>query len=154
MSASTEDHFYALADAIDRALVAGERHTTSFSGEDSDFVRLNLGKVRQPGHVAQRYVEIRLIRGARHASHVLSLSGEPAADVRAVQAAVTSLRQVLSDVSEDPHLLLPTTVASTRSERGGPLPPAQAIVERVLAAADGHDLVGLLASGPVYRGFA
>jgi len=154
MSAHAEQHFYALADAIDRALVAGERHTTSFSGEDTDFIRLNHGKVRQPGHVAQRYVEIRLIRGARHASHALSLSGEPGADVPAVQAAVTGLRRVLPDVTEDPHLLLPTTIVSTRAERGAPLPPSQAIVERVLAAADGHDIVGLLASGPVYRGFA
>jgi len=61
---------------------------------------------------------------------------------------------VLPDVTEDPHLLLPTTIVSTRAERGAPLPPSQAIVERVLAAADGHDIVGLLASGPVYRGFA
>ena len=119
---SVEEHFRALAAAIDGALATGERHTTSFSAEDTDFVRLNRGKVRQPGHVSQCYIEIRLIRGTRHASHALSLSGVREADVRAVEAAVAGLRRALPDLADDPHLLLPTTVVSTRTERGSPLP--------------------------------
>jgi len=149
-----EAYFNALAAAIDGALAPGERHATWFSAEGTDFVRLNRGKVRQPGHVAQRYVEIRLIRGARHASHALSLSGDAAADARAAGAAVAGLRDVLPQLADDPHLLLPTGVVSSRTERGGPLPDAADIVLRTLRAADGHDLVGLLAAGPVYRGFA
>ena len=149
-----EAHFGELARAVDRALVGGERHATWFSAEDTDFVRLNRGKVRQPGHVAQRYIEIRLIRGARHASHSLSLSGDPGADADAVARAVASLRAVLPQLADDPHLLLPSTVVSSRTERGAPLPESADIVERVLRAADGRDLVGFLAAGPVYRGFA
>src|SRR5690349_20640352 len=76
MSASMEGYFDELATAADRALAAGERHTLGFAAEDTDFVRMNRGKVRQPGHVAQRYAEVRLIRGARHASHQLSLTGD------------------------------------------------------------------------------
>jgi predicted Zn-dependent protease len=153
-SADMEAYFNALAAAIDRALAPGERHATWFAAEDTDFVRLNRGKVRQPGHVAQRYVEIRLIRGARHASHALSLSGDAAADTRAAGAAVAGLRDVLPQLADDPHLLLPTAVVSSRMERGGPLPDAADIVLRTLRAAEGHDLVGSLAAGPVYRGFA
>ena len=153
-SASMETYFNELASAIDRALVAGERHATWCSAEETDFVRLNAGKVRQPGHVAQRYVEIRLIRGARHASHAMSLSGNPDLDARAVQAAVAGLRGVLPDLADDPHLSSPSEVTSTRAERGAPLPDSRAIVDTVVRAANGHDLVGLLAAGPVYRGFA
>jgi len=149
-----ETYFNELAGAIDRALTDGERHATWFSAEETDFVRMNRGKVRQPGHVAQRYIEIRLIRGTRHASHALSLSGNLPTDLQAVAAAVSGLRDVLPELADDPHLLLPSKVASSSAARGGALPAAEAMLETVLRAANGHDLVGLLASGPVYRGFA
>jgi predicted Zn-dependent protease len=149
-----EGYFNELASAVDRSLVAGERHATWFAAEETDFVRMNRGRVRQPGHVAQRYLEIRLIRGARHASHALSLSGERASDRKAVAAAVAGLRDALPQLADDPHLSLPTTVASTSTTRGEPLTPSEVIVESVLRAANGHDLVGILAAGPVYRGFA
>jgi predicted Zn-dependent protease len=152
--ADVESYFDDLARTIDGALVAGERHATWFAAEESDFVRMNRGKVRQPGHVAQHYVEIRLIRGARHASHATALTGNAADDDAAVKAAIAGLRDALPELAEDPHLLLPPDVTSTRTSRGGPLPPSEAIVDKVLRGADGHDLVGLFAAGPVYRGFA
>ena len=157
MSAAGEaehSYFHDLVAAIDHALVAGERHATWFSAEDTDFVRLNRGKVRQPGHVVQRFVEVRLIRGARHASHSLSLSGDAAGDADALRAAITGLRETLPDLAEDPHLLLPSTVLSTNAVHSALLPLPDAIVETVLGTAKGHDLVGFLATGPVYRGFA
>ena len=146
--------FNDIAATIEEALAPGERHATSYAAEDTDFVRLNRGKVRQPGHVAQRSVEIRLIHGLRHASHALSLCGDPPTDRQALQAAVAVLRNVLADATDDPHLLLPSASSSTRTSRGGPLPASEAIVETILDAANGQDLVGLLAVGPVYRGFA
>lgn len=149
-----ESYFNDLARAVDNALVAGERHATWFSAEDSDFVRMNRGKVRQPGTVSQRFIDIRLIRGMRHASHSLSLSGDRELDSRAIGMAVARLRDVLPQLADDPHLLLPTTVASSRTMRGAALPPSEAIVAKMLDAAAGLDLVGLAAMGPVYRGFA
>ena len=149
-----ENYFNELARTIDAALEPGERHATWFAAEDSDFVRLNRGKVRQPGSVSQRVVEIRLIRGARHALQSLSLSGSAAADAAAVKAAIAGLRDALPQLADDPHLLLPTTVASSTTTRGAPLPPTEAIVDKILDAAAGLDLVGLVAAGPVYRGFA
>jgi predicted Zn-dependent protease len=149
-----ESYFNDLARTIDRALVTGEQHATWFSAEDSDFIRMNRGKVRQPGNVSQRFIEIRLIRGGRHALHSLSLSGDLDADASAIEAAIQGLRDALPQLADDPHLLLPTTVASSNSARGMTLPPSDAIVEKILRAAAGLDLVGLAAAGPVYRGFA
>ena len=149
-----EHYFDGLAAAADRALHPGERYTMGFSAERTDFVRMNRGKVRQPGHVEQRYVDVRLILGKRHASHLLSLSGDPAADAQAVTGAIAGLREALPELAEDPHLLLPPSVVSTRSDRGATLPASGAMIDTVLREASGHDLVGLLAAGPVWRGFA
>jgi len=149
-----EHYFQALAKGIDATLKAGERYTASFEAEETDFVRLNRGKVRQPGSVAQRYVAVRLIHGARHAEHLLSLTGDLAADRTAVGDALAGLRGALPDLADDPHLLLPADVKSTHAVRGDPLPPAEHVIARILAAADGTDLVGIYAGGPVWRGFA
>jgi predicted Zn-dependent protease len=55
---------------------------------------------------------------------------------------------------DDPHLSYATEVRNSRMARSAPLPPAEAVVDAVLDAAQGLDLVGLYAGGPVYRGFA
>jgi|KBSMisStandDraft_5_1062788.scaffolds.fasta_scaffold30428_4 predicted Zn-dependent protease len=149
-----ENYFLALAKAIDGSLQAGERYTTSFEAEQTDFVRMNRGKVRQSGTVAQRYIAVRLIRGQRHAKHVTSLSGDAKADCDAIRAVVAGLRGTLPELADDPLLLLPADVKSTRAVRGGPLPPSEQIIGDVLAAAHGTDLVGIYAGGPIWRGFA
>ncbi len=149
-----ESYFNELAAAADRALGAGERHTLAFAAEDTDFVRMNRGKVRQPGHVTQRYADVRLIRGARHASHQLALTGDVGADANAIGDAIAGLRSALPQLADDPYLLLPSTVASSRTEHAEAMPSTESMLDAVLSAAAGHDLVGMLAAGPVYRAFA
>jgi predicted Zn-dependent protease len=149
-----EAYFDALARVADAALRAGELHTMTFAGEATEFVRMNRGKVRQPGHVEQRQADVRLVRGARHASHLVALSGDASVDEGVVRAAIAGLRGALDALPDDPHLLLPDAVRSSRSERSATMPPAAAMIDALLDAAKGQDLVGMLAAGPVYRGFA
>jgi predicted Zn-dependent protease len=75
-------------------------------------------------------------------------------DGSSVAAALSSLRDTLSELPDDPHLSYATDVASSRSVRSHELPPAEEIIATVLDAAAGLDLVGIYAAGPVYRGFA
>jgi predicted Zn-dependent protease len=153
-SASAEQRFDTWVDAIRATLAPGERFVANLAGESTDFARLNRGKVRQAGSVEQDDLAIRLVRGARHAEHTLAMTGNAADDRAAIADAVLGLRSVLPDLADDPHLLLPDRVESSRTDRGGALPPAEAVVDEVLDAAHGLDLVGFYASGPVWRGFA
>ncbi len=149
-----EHYFHAIAAALDGALADGERYAATFEGEDTDFVRMNHGKVRQPGSVSQRYLGVRLIQRDRHAEHRQSLTGDLATDIASATAALKSLRAAAGDAHPDPHLLLPDKVASSSVARDGGLPPSADVVDRILDAARGSDLVGLYAAGPVFRGFA
>jgi predicted Zn-dependent protease len=149
-----EQYFEAIVAVVQQALAAGERFTATLDAEQTDFVRMNRGKVRQPGSVAQRYLSVRLIAGSRHAEHTLSLSGDLATDSAAVRDAVASLHSVLPELADDPLLLLPSDVRGSRSVRDAVLPPSEKVIDEVLRAADGLDLVGIYASGPVWRGFA
>lgn len=149
-----QDYFYALADHVQSRLQGGEDFTAWLSGERSDFVRFNRGKVRQAGTVAQLYLNLRLLRGSRQVGAQLSLSGGLEEDRALLNEEVTRLREMLADAAEDPHLLLNTQPASTERHEPARLPAAGVMVEDVLRAAGGHDLVGFLASGPVFHGFA
>ncbi|MDQ6917575.1 MAG: metallopeptidase TldD-related protein [Pseudomonadota bacterium] len=149
-----EAYFTELASLLDRALEPAEVYTCAFDAESSDFVRMNRGKIRQPGSVAQRYLRLHLIRDQRHAEQCLSLSGDLAHDRADVASAFCWLRATLAELPDDPHLSYATDVASSRSVKSRPLPAAEEVVASVLDAASGLDLVGIYAAGPVYRGFA
>jgi predicted Zn-dependent protease len=149
-----EPYFGEVAALLDRSLAAGEVYTCRLDAESSDFVRLNRGKVRQPGTVTQCYLRLHLIGGSRHAEQCLTVSGDLGRDREPILGALARLRATLAALPEDPHLSYATDVHPSRVVRSGAALPAEAIIETVLEAARGLDLVGLYAGGPVYRGFA
>lgn len=146
--------FYKLADEIATCLTGDEQFTCWLAAESSDFVRFNHGLIRQSGHVQQRYLTLRLIRGERQAQGDVSLSGIREQDSVTIGRLLDALRAQLPDLPDDPHLMLATEVRSTERIVPSTLPPSQDIVDEVLGIVAGHDFVGYLSSGPVYRGFA
>ena len=149
-----ETYFRDIAALLDRSLAAGEVYTCRLDAETSDFVRLNRGKVRQPGSVTQRYLRLHLIHGQRHAEQMLTVSGDLARDRAPILAALARLRDTIGELPDDPHLAYATDVHDSRVVRSASLPAAETIVDAILEASQGLDLVGLYAGGPVYRGFA
>ncbi|MBM2886839.1 hypothetical protein JFK97_20870 [Chromobacterium phragmitis] len=146
-------HLQALAAALGALLREGEGYTLWLEAERTDFVRFNHGKVRQAGAVEQVYLDMRLIRGQRQATQQLSLSGGPD-DMALLEAALPELRAALEQVQDDPFLLLNEQPQSSERIGQHALPPAENMVADILAAAEGHDLVGILASGQMSFGFA
>jgi predicted Zn-dependent protease len=143
--------FFELAERLGRELKAGEMLLCEFSGERSDFVRFNRGKVRQAGSVEQGHVSLRLIRDRRQASATLALGGE---EFDTARTALLRLRALLGDLPEDPWLLVNEAPHSTTSERRGALVSADAVAQEVVGKAQGRDLVGIYAGGTLWRGFA
>ena len=149
-----QDYFYTLADAITALLKGDEVYTCTFRGEDSDFVRFNRSAVRQAGTVAQRFVNLDLIRGQRHAAADVALAGDLEEDRGRLAQAVAALREQLPYLPEDPHLLYATEVQSSVQAGANRLPDSAAAVAAVLEAGRGQDLVGFYAAGCIYAGFA
>ena len=150
--------FYALFDRCQATLKSGETLTAWFQGEGSDFVRFNHGRVRQPGTVDQRELALRLVQGQRHATSNLSLTGVMEEDLARCVAAIGRLRDRLPHLPEDPHLLLADTVNSSENLGACDLPSSGDVVDAVCTAAVGEgrsdDVVGIYASGGIFRGFA
>ncbi|HCH66875.1 MAG: TldE/PmbA family protein [Deltaproteobacteria bacterium] len=146
--------FDTLTDHLSAQIRGHEGFTLYLSGESSEFARLNRGRVRQPGHVQQCAVTLRLIDNGRHASQTITLSGDPADDRARLDHAVDNLRGFLPHLPADPHLLVAESVQSSSDAMASALPPAAAMVDDLLKEADGNDLVGIVASGTTVRGFA
>lgn len=149
-----KDAFFSFFDSMTSRLRGAEQLTGHLSAETSDFVRFNRGLVRQPGGVSQRNCTLRLINGKRQGSVALSLTGELEEDLRRGAAALEKLRAWVEHIAEDPYLCLPETVSSSERLGDNRLPDPGQMVEDVLASAKGDDLVGILATGSIGRGFA
>jgi predicted Zn-dependent protease len=149
-----KEFFFGLVDRAVAGLHGSEFLLANFSGEVSDFVRFNQARVRQAMTIQQAHLTLTLIDGNRHATVRFALSTDPVTDNAAVDTVLAELRADLPALPEDPYLLYSTTLQSSELVRSGNLPHGAEAIETIIASASGSDLVGILASGPVFRGFA
>ena len=154
MSINQQTYFFDLADFLSAQLTGQEVYTAWLSGETSDFIRLNHGKVRQPGTVHQYSLSLDLIMGQRHATASTVLSGEPGEDKARLKEMLQRLRAQLPCLPEDPHLLYSTERVDSESIDASKLPAASQNVSEVIDQGQGLDMVGIFAQGKIERGFA
>jgi predicted Zn-dependent protease len=147
------DHFFGLVDRLNAELRASETLLCALDAERSDFVRFNRGRVRQAGSVQQRFLSVRLVRERRQAAATVAIAGD-GEDLELARGALARLRDELAQLPEDPWLLINERPVSTETVRRGRLAAPEELVQQVVAGAAGRDLVGFLASGTMYRGFA
>jgi predicted Zn-dependent protease len=124
-----------------------------FTGELSDFIRFNHGKVRQVGSVEQRTIELELIQGKRSSHGCLDLTGELETDEQRLKALLFKLREHIAYLPEDPHLHYSTKVHSTASVMPNDLHDAKEILADILRDVEETDFVGHYAGGATFSGF-
>ena len=84
----------------------------------------------------------------------ITLTGERSIDDARLAALLAQLREQRRLVADDPFLLYNETPTSTeRIERGAIPEPAAALAD-IRRGGEGHDLVGIYASGDTFNGFA
>ncbi len=147
-------YFDQVVGALESLLEGGEAFTSSFSAEDSDFVRFNRSRIRQAGSVLQRGLSIDLIEGRRHASGAVSLSGDLPEDRARLSRMVRDLREQRGHLPEDPHLLYSTDGRSTDRRTENRLGETEQALADIRTSGQGRDLVGIYASGGIHAGFA
>jgi len=136
-------------------LRADEQFLAEFMGEESDFVRFNHGRYRQPGSVLQSTLSLRWLQGGRQAQAEVSLSGDPSVDRARLSALVEEFRELLPLLPVDPLLSVNQASDTLEDVEESALPPTGEIAAQFLDAAGVDvDLVGMLASGRLWRGFA
>ena len=149
-----KSYFFAIADYVQTLLAAGEVSLANLSAEESNFVRFNKSAIRQAGSIKQIGLAISLIANRKRSESRLTLSGAPNDDRALVRNAVEVLRIDLADLPEDPYLLYNQTPESTDFVGASDLPSDAQMLDQILTAGKGKDLVGIFASGAIYKGFA
>lgn len=149
-----KDHFRQITRHACGRLRGREVLLANFAAEVSDFVRFNRGQVRQPMTVRQAQLELTLIDGQRHNQVTLTISGLPAIDQEQIDLALDAMRAELPSLPEDPYLLYSSEATTSERITTGQLPTPRQAIDEIVADARGTDLVGILSSGPIQRGFA
>lgn len=151
MSQQWEQSFNQLCDLLLGSLSAEEHLTIDLSGEQSHFMRLNHGKVRQSGTVVDGNLSLRLIHNQRTASASLSFTGDLGVDSAIALDALKDLRAELPQLPIDPYLVLPQNYGSSHEVYPGQLLAPQDAPEAILPLVQGVDFTGIYASGPIVR---
>ncbi|HEX4549273.1 TldD/PmbA family protein [Pseudomonas sp.] len=154
ISKSQSDAFKVMVNWLRDSVREPEQFTLSYAAESSAFVRFNHAKVRQAGQVQQADVGLKLINDGRHADLHITLSGDQEADLQRLAEGLQQLRETLPLLPQDPYLLLNHNGWQSNNVQEYPLPDTEQVVEEICAAAEGLDLVGFYAAGPISRGFA
>ncbi len=149
-----KDYFFDLADFAISKLTGTEVLLLKFEGEASDFVRFNHGRVRQPLSVRQQHLALTLIDKQRQQRMSFALSGNKTEDCTLLLQQLNAMRARIPSISIDPYLLYATVCCHSDQFRRGVLPTIEQAIGDIVDQAMGLDLVGILSSGPVYRGFA
>lgn len=147
-------HFSELLVYLQGQVGGEEGFTLAYTAEVSSFIRFNQGQVRQAGQVQQVYATLSLYQGQHHAESKLALSGVPEEDLTRVQQSLQRLRLILPTLGDDPYLRLNREAWRSELAAAGEPLDAAAMAEQIVSAGCGLDLVGFLAVGPQYQGFA
>lgn len=148
------NNFKALVEWLKHAITDNEQFHLGYADEASEFVRFNHAKVRQAGQVQQASLNLKLINDGRHADLGITLAGEPELDRQRLADGLQQLRETLPLLPQDPYLLLNHNAWQSNNEQTRPLPELAQVLEDISRAAQGVDLVGFYAAGPISRGFA
>ncbi len=146
--------FDAAIAAVEAARKPGEDYLANFRAEDSAFLRFNKSAVRQPGRVREIELDLSLILGSKRAEGQINLTGHEAEDAARIAAAMADLREACAVAPEDPYLLVNDRPESTERFIGGAEPEPAELIDAAMEAGRGRDLVGFVASGPVWHGHA
>lgn len=149
-----QNYFNSLVEKTTTKLSGQEILLASLSGETTDFVRFNDNNVRQAGNIVQQTITLRLISNQRHAVIDVTLTNNAETDRALCEHALVSLREQISVVSQDPYLLFNTEPNSTEQIEANRLPDATEAMAKIRERGNGRDLVGVLAQGEHWNGFA
>ncbi|MEZ4845790.1 MAG: metallopeptidase TldD-related protein [Bdellovibrionota bacterium] len=146
--------FYDIADKLFKNLQGDEWGELYLSSENTDFVRINQSQIRQPGHVTQHFLTLRLGNDQKKISSTFTIAGNLAEDLKKAVHELSTLRHEMPQAPNDPYLVKIAQSTQIETESKNELPSHEQALDALLSRAKKIDLVGLYTSGDLYRGFA
>ena len=147
-----ENKFKNISKVIYSHLKKDELLTLSFTGEESQFIRLNNAKIRQTGLVNDADVHMKMIANGRTCTGSFTLSGNDDIDTKRARLEIERMRLESTQILEDPYLIIPKGSGSSREIKNSNGLNFKDAVDAILPVIQGVDFVGILSNGKMYRG--
>ena len=139
------DYFQSIAAELFKHIKKDEFLIINFDAEESNFVRLNKAKIRQPGNVKQISMSLSLSnRDKKNLKSYVRLNGSFDRDLATLIKTLNYLRRELPDLPKDPYLLFSKTVQSTEVTDEKKYINDEENLDYILTSVSGLDLVGSL----------
>ena len=149
------EYFENITKELFKNIKSNELLIINFDAEESKFVRLNKGKIRQAGSVKQISMTLSLSnKDKRNLKSYIRLNGSFERDISTLIKTLNYLRRELPDLPKDPYMMFSTSVHSTEITSEKQSTSDEVILEHILNSATKLDLVGIFSSGSIYTGLA
>jgi predicted Zn-dependent protease len=149
------EYFENITKELFKNIKSNELLIVNFDAEESKFVRLNKGKIRQAGSVKQISITLSLsTKDKRNLRSYVRLNGSFERDIATLIKTLNYLRRELPDLPKDPYMMFSTSVHSTEISSKKQSTSDEVILEHILNSATKLDLVGIFSSGSIYTGLA
>ena len=150
-----KDYFQNIANELFKNTQSDEFLILNFDAEVSNFIRLNKGKIRQPGNVKQISISLSLSnKDKRNLKSFVRLNGNFQRDISTLIRTLNYLRRELPDLPKDPYLMFSKSVQSTQVSGLNETGDDRENLDYILNKVSGLDLVGIYSSGYIYSGLA
>ena len=149
-----KNYFYEISKLIFNQIEDQELLILNFDAEIGDYIRFNHSKIRQVGHVQQITLTINFIKKRKSLMSILRLNGDLKKDAKRVEDALNFLKRELVELPQDPYLMYAKDKNSTENLNETESINNKIIAENIIDSFAELDMVGILSSGFVYRGFS
>ena len=150
-----KDYFQRIVLELFKNIQKDEFLIINFDAEESNFVRLNKARIRQPGNVRQISMSLSLSnRNKRNLKSFVRLNGDFNRDLATLIKTLNYLRRELPDLPKDPYLLFSKSVQSTEICDIEKTINDEENLDYIFSKVSGLDLVGIYSSGYIYTGLA
>ena len=149
-----KDYFQKISHKLFNSLEKHEILVLNFDAEKTDFVRFNHAKIRQAGNVNQATLTLNLIFKKKTLTSVIRLSTDFEKDSVLLIRTLYYLRREIPELPKDPYLMYEKNINSFEKNITGSKLDNYSITGNILDNCHALDMVGILSSGEIMKGFA
>ena len=149
-----KDYFKKLSDILFNILNNNEILILNLDAEKTDFVRFNQAKIRQAGNVNQVTLTMNLIIKNKTLTSIMRLNANLERDTKVLLRTLDFLRREIPELHEDPYLMYERNINSSEIGNSQVNIDSKEIADNIISSVEAMDMVGILASGSIVKGFS
>ncbi len=149
-----KEYFQRVSEYLFNNLESNEILILNFDAEQTDFVRFNHAKIRQAGNVNQATLTLSLVSKKKSLNSIIRLSLDYQKDSVILLRTLHYLRREIPELPHDPYLMYERNINSFDREANKKLLDSFNITDSILDNCHALDMVGILSSGGMMKGFS